>query len=355
MSNQNGVLVSKTEYFKLDGPLYATLDRAADEVKALAATGYDGVYTLEGAHDPFYPLILAAEHAPEMDLLTSIAVAFPRNPLHLAYQALDLQAFSKGNFYLGLGSQIKPHIEKRFGVDFSPVAARMRELILAIKAIFNCFQHGETLNFQGEYYRHTLMAPMFNPGPCDYGLPPILTGGFGPKMCQMAGEAADGLIIHPFNNLPYIHDHAVKNIHLGLDKAGRAQGDFMLSLSAMVITGSNEEFFNNAYEGVRSLLAFYGSTPAYLPAMEAIGFADLQPKLNRLSKEGQVEKMNALITDEFIQHFAVIGESHEIAEKLMAKFGNLQHLSRLSIYAPYFAEAELWQGIIADIKHLQGR
>ncbi|MCY4044147.1 MAG: TIGR03617 family F420-dependent LLM class oxidoreductase [Cellvibrionales bacterium] len=341
--------------FKIDGPLYATLDGVKEEATALAQTGYDGLYTLEGAHDPFYPLVLAAEHAKDLELSTSIAVSFPRNPLHLAYQALDLQTFSKGKFILGLGSQIKPHIEKRFGVDFSPVAARMREQILAIKAIFNCFQHGERLDFEGEYYRHTLMAPMFNPGPCEYGLPPILTGGFGPKMCQMAGEAADGLIIHPFNNLPYIEDHALKNIHLGLEKANRSAKDFMLSLSAIVITGSNQEFYENAYKGVRSLLAFYGSTPAYLPAMEAIGFADLQPKLNRLSKENKMAEMEALIPDEFIRQFAVIGKPEEIAQKLMDKFGHLTNLSRLSIYAPYFAEQRLWAEIIKDIKKIQGR
>jgi len=341
--------------FKVDGPLYSTLGGAAEEAKALAEVGYDGIYTLEGAHDPFYPLIIASEHAPTLDIMTSIAVSFPRNPLHLAYQALDLQTFSKGKFYLGLGSQIKPHIEKRFGVDFSPVAARMREQILAIKAIFNCFQNGEKLNFQGKYYRHTLMAPMFNPGPCEYGLPPIFTGGFGPKMCQMAGEAADGLIIHPFNNLPYVDDHALKNIQIGLDKASRSHEDFTLSLAAMVITGTNEEHYENAYKGVRSLLAFYGSTPAYLPAMEAIGFADLQPELNRLSKENKTDEMDALISDEFIQHFAVMGEPKDIAEKIVNKFSHLSNLSRLSIYAPYFAEPDLWKGIIADIKKLQGR
>lgn len=347
--------MSTKDYFKIDGPLYATLDRAAKDAKELADIGYDGLYTLEGAHDPFYPLVVASEHAPELDISTSIAVSFPRNPLHLAYQALDLQTFSKGKFYLGLGSQIKPHIEKRFGVEFSPVAARMREQILAIKAIFNCFQYGERLNFEGEYYRHTLMPAMFNPGPCEFGLPPILTGGFGPLMCQMAGEAADGLIIHPFNNVSYIDNFVMNNVQIGLEKAARKTDDFMISLSAMVITGSNEEHYENAYKGVRSLLAFYGSTPAYLPAMEAIGFADLQPILNRLSKENKSAEMDALITDEFIQHFAVIGEPKDIAQKLVDKFKHLDNLSRLSIYAPYFAESELWKGVIADIKTMQKR
>lgn len=339
--------------FKIDGPFYANLKDAAASAKEMQALGYDGVYTLEGSHDPFYPLVLAAEHAPGLELSTSIAVSFPRNPLHLAYQALDLQTYSQGNFMLGLGSQIKPHIEKRFGVEFSPVAKRMREQILAIKAIFDCFQNGTRLNFEGEFYRHTLMAPMFNPGPCEFGLPPIFTGGFGPKMCQMAGEAADGLIIHPFNNLAYINELVLPNVQQGLKLAERDEAEFMLSISAMVITGSTEENFNNAYQGVRSLLAFYGSTPAYLPALKAVGFEELQPILNKLSKENRMAEMEALIPDELIQQFAVVAEPDQVAPLLMDKFGDLA--SRLSIYAPYYAENEVWQKIVAELKQLQGR
>ncbi len=345
-------MMNKGKPFKIDGPLYATLDNAISSIQALAQVGYDGLYTLEGAHDPFSPLVLAAEHAPALDISTSIAVSFPRNPLHLAYQALDLQTFSKGKFYLGLGSQIKPHIEKRFGIDFSPVAARMREQILAIKAIFNCFQYDEPLNFHGKYYRHTLMVPMFNPGPCQYGLPPILTGGFGPKMCQMAGEVADGLIVHPFNNMPYINDHVLPNVKIGMAKSSRMHDDFMLSISAMVITGTTDENRQNAYNGVRSLLAFYGSTPAYLPAMKALGYEDLQPKLNKLSKEGRHKEMEALITDDFVEHFAIVAEPKAVAGALIDKFGHLA--TRLSIYAPYYAENAMWADIVADIKRLQG-
>ncbi|MBP6701500.1 MAG: LLM class flavin-dependent oxidoreductase, partial [Halioglobus sp.] len=154
---------------KIDGPFYAQLGAAAAEAARLAAIGYDGVYTLEGSWDPFLPLVLASEHAPQLDIATGIAVAFPRNPMHLAYQAWDLQTFSKGRFLLGIGSQIKTHIEKRFGVPFAQPAARMREYIQALKAIFACWQEGAKLDFQGEYFRHTLMTPMFNPGPNAYG------------------------------------------------------------------------------------------------------------------------------------------------------------------------------------------
>ena len=161
---------------KIDGPFYAQLGDAAEEARRLAAIGYDGVYTLEGSWDPFYPLVMAAEHAPGLDLATGIAVAFPRNPMHLAYQAWDLQKFSGGHFLLGIGSQVKAHIENRFGLDFNPPASRMREYIQALKAIFDCWQNGTRLDFRGKYYRHTLMTPMFNPGPNPCGIPPVLLG-----------------------------------------------------------------------------------------------------------------------------------------------------------------------------------
>lgn len=343
----------QNKQFKIDGPFYATLNNAKQMALDMADVGYDGVYSMEGSNDPFYPLVIAAEHAPELDIATAIAVSFPRNPLHLAYQALDLQNFSKGKFYLGLGSQIKPHIEKRFGEEFSPVADRMKEQIQAIKAIFDCFQHGERLNFQGKYYRHTLMTGMFNPGPCEFGLPPILTGGFGPKMCQMAGEVADGLIVHPFSNMTYINEQVVPNVQTGLDVHARSMDDFIFSIAGMVVTATNEQNYENAYNSVRSLLAFYGSTPAYLPAMKAVGYEDLQPKLNRLSKDGKMAEMEALIPDEFVQQFAIVGEPDYIALKIVEKYGALA--SRFSIYAPYFSENDMWKKIIAEIKVLQGR
>ncbi|HEY6131906.1 MAG TPA: TIGR03617 family F420-dependent LLM class oxidoreductase, partial [Halioglobus sp.] len=217
---------------KIDGPFYATLDTAATEARRLSAIGYDGVYSLEGSWDPFFPLVMAAEHAPELDIATGIAVAFPRNPMHLAYQAWDLQRFSKGKFLLGIGSQVKAHIEKRFGVDFSPPASRMREYILALKAIFDCWQNGTRLSFQGDYFRHTLMTPMFNPGPLDYALPPVLLGALGPRMTEVAGEVADGLIVHPFNSMPFLIDHALPAVNSGLATSGRRRSDFILQINA---------------------------------------------------------------------------------------------------------------------------
>ncbi len=338
---------------KIDGPFYAQLSGAAEEAKRLAAIGYDGVYTLEGSWDPFLPLTLASEHVPHLDIATGIAVAFPRNPMHLAYQAWDLQRFSEGRFLLGIGSQIKAHIEKRFGVDFSPPATRMREYILAMKAIFDCWQNDAPMAFEGDYYRHTLMTPMFNPGPLDCGPPPILLGALGPRMTAVAGEVADGLVVHPFNSMPFITDFTLPALHEGFEKAGRTRDSFLLQINAIVITGETEEDMQAATRSVKDLLGFYASTPAYQPPMEAIGYGDLQPELNRLSKEGRWAELGEAIDDTFLHAFATVAPPGEVADKLLARYG--EHADRLAIYAPYAAPDAMWASIIAAIKAGSGR
>jgi probable F420-dependent oxidoreductase len=334
---------------KIDGPFYAQLDGAAQEARRLADIGYDGVYTLEGSWDPFLPLVLASQSAPELDLATGIAVAFPRNPMHIAYQAWDLHKYSKGKFMLGIGSQIKTHIEKRFGTPFDPPARRMREYILAVKAIFDCWQNGTRLAFDGEFYRHTLMTPMFNAGPLEYGPPPILLGALGPKMTEVAGEVADGLIVHPFNSMPFLTGHAMPAVERGLEKGGRAREDFILQVNAIVITGETEAQRQAATDSVKSLLGFYASTPAYRPPMEAVGYGDLQPELNRLSKEGAWDVLAQHIDDDFIEAFTTRGTPDEIAPKLREKYGHLA--DRLAIYAPYAAPDDMWRSIITQLKN----
>ena len=334
---------------KIDGPFYAQLGDAAAESRRLQAIGYDGIYTLEGSWDPFYPLVMAAEHAPGLDLATGIAVAFPRNPMHLAYQAWDLQTFSGGHFSLGLGSQIKPHIEKRFGIDFNPPASRMREYIQALKAIFDCWQNGSTMDFKGRFYRHTLMTPMFNPGPNPHGIPPVLLGALGPRMTEVAGEVADGLIVHPFNSMPFLEEHALPAVHRGLEASSRKRSDFTLQVNAIVITGETEEAIAAATQSVKGLLGFYASTPAYRPPMEAVGYGDLQPELNKLSKEGRWDALGDYIDEDFLDAFTTRGAPGEIAGKLREKYG--EHADRLAIYAPYAAPDDMWSKIIAALKN----
>ncbi|MEH6605006.1 MAG: TIGR03617 family F420-dependent LLM class oxidoreductase [Pseudomonadales bacterium] len=335
---------------KIDGPFYATVDNATTEATRMKDIGYDGVYTLEGNTDPFFPLVLASQAEPELDISTAIAVGFPRNPLHLAYQAWDLQKLSRGKFYLGLGSQVKAHIERRFGIPFSPPAPRMKELIQATKAFFDCFQNGSELNFQGKYYQHSLMTPMFNAGPNPYGIPPILLGAVGPRMTRVAGEVADGLIVHPFHTMPFLQETQMPVITSALAESGRSREDFLLSISAICITGNTEEEYLAAKNTVKGLLGFYGSTPAYRPPMEAVGLADLQPTLNRLSKAGKWEEMGNMVSDEFVEAFAVCGPPETIAQQLWDKYGSMAN--RLSIYAPYQTTPDVWPGIIAQLKQL---
>ncbi|CAA0095979.1 putative protein [Halioglobus japonicus] len=333
---------------KIDAPFYATVENAAAEAKRLADDGFDGVYSLEGNTDPFFPLLLASEHAPQLDIATGIAVAFPRNPSHLAYQSWDLHKFSKGKFLLGLGSQIKTHIEKRFGCEFSRPAARMREHILATKAFFDCWQDGTRLDFQGEFTRHTLMTPMFNAGPNPYGKPPILLGALGPKMTEVAGEVADGIIMHPFNNQAFIEQHALPAVRKGLAKADKPESEFIMSLGAMIATGENEEDMKAAKASIKGLLGFYASTPAYIPPMDAIGYADLQLEANRLTKEGKWEQLAALIDDTFFEAFCIYDEPQNIAARVAEKYGSLP--DRLSLYTPYATPAGFWKPIIKAIR-----
>jgi probable F420-dependent oxidoreductase len=334
----------------IDGPLYARLEDAAADARRLRDIGYDGVYTLEGSGDPFLPLAIVAEHCPELTIATGIAVAFPRNPSHIAYQAWDLQRFSRGRFMLGIGSQVRAHIEKRFGIPFDPPAPRMREYIRAVKAFFDAWQNGAALDFRGEYYQHTLMTPMFNPGPLEAGPPPILLGAMGPRMSEVAGEVADGLIVHPFNTLPFLHEQQMPALARGRARAPDPGADYIVQVAGICVTGSTEEEYRAAEQTVRGLLAFYGSTPAYLAPMSAVGYEGLHPELNRLSKAGRWDEMTALIDDNFLKAFAVCGEPHTIAGQLHAKYADVA--TRLSIYAPYALPDETWRGIIAQLKEL---
>ena len=319
-----------------------------DVARAAEQMGFDCLWTQETQHNPFLPCALIAEHTEKMQMGTAIAVSFARSPGDLAYTAWDLAAQSNGRFILGLGTQVKGHIEKRFGVGFSPPAARMREYIQALKAIFDCWQHGAELDFQGEYYRHTLMTPMFNPGPLACGPPPVLLGALGPRMTEVAGEVADGLIVHPFNSMPFLTGHALPAVQRGLAKSGRERDDFTLQINAIVITGETDEACAAATESVKSLLGFYASTPAYRPPMDAVGYGDLQPELNRLSKEGRWAELGALIDQEFLDAFTTSGRPEEIAGKLLDKYGD--HADRLAIYAPYAAPDAMWRDIISDLK-----
>ncbi|MGB0502188.1 MAG: TIGR03617 family F420-dependent LLM class oxidoreductase, partial [Acidimicrobiales bacterium] len=298
---------------KVDGGLGLSpdIDKIVANAKAQEAAGYDGVWTAETSHDPFLPLVLAAEHTETLELGTSIAVAFARNPMLLANLGWDLQALSKGRFNLGLGTQIKPHITKRFSMEWSKPAARAKEMISAISAIWDTWEHGEPLQFRGEFYTHTLMTPFFTPDKSDlgdFGRPNIWLAGVGELMTRTAGEVCDGFICHGFTTEKYLREVTLPNLAEGRERAGKSMDDFMISGPFFVVSGNTEQEFDAAMAATKQQIAFYGSTPAYAKVFECHGWEDLQPRLNTLSKQGDWVGMGDLINDEVLDAFAVVGE-----------------------------------------------
>src|SRR5437588_3024272 len=283
---------------RVDGGVGVDLQTAGASARETVEAGYDGAWSAETGHDPFLPLLLAAEHTERLELGTGIAVAFARNPMNLASLANDLQGFSKGRFLLGLGSQIKAHIEKRFSAPWSHPAARMRELILAMRAIWDSWNNGTKLEFRGEFYTHTLMTPFFNPGPNPFGPPKVFLAAVGEKMTEVAGEVADGIIIHGFTTERYVKEVTLPAVERGLETAGRDRSTFQISGPLFVVTGTNEEELADAERGVKQQIAFYGSTPAYRSVLELHGWGDLQTELNSLSKRGEWVQMGELIDDD---------------------------------------------------------
>ena len=333
---------------KVDGGVANGLDKVPGAARDAEAAGYDGVWTAETAHDPFFPLLLAAEHTQTIELGTGIAVAFARNPMNLANIAHDLQVYSKGRFILGLGSQIKPHITKRFSMEWSQPAARMREMILAIRAIWDCWNNETKLDFRGEFYTHTLMTPFFNPGPNPHGTPKIFLAGVGELMTEVAGETCDGFLCHGFTTERYLREVSIPALERGLDKSGRTLADIEISGPAFVVTGANEEEMTASIQGVRQQIAFYGSTPAYRGVLELHGWGDLQTELNALSKQGEWVTMGELIDDEILNAFAVVAEPEQLGPELHARYGDI--VDRISFYAPYKSDPERWHAVLASLK-----
>jgi probable F420-dependent oxidoreductase len=333
---------------KVDGGIGFDLSKAGKAAQEAEEAGYSGIWTAETSHDPFFPLLLAAEHTKNIELGTSIAVAFARNPMLLANVGYDLQAYSGGRFILGLGSQIKPHIEKRFSMPWSHPAARMREMILAIRAIWDCWDNGTKLDFRGEFYKHTLMTPFFNPGPNPNGHARIFLAGVGALMTEVAGEVCDGFICHGFTTERYLREVTLPALERGRAKAGKTMDGFEIVGPSFVVTGTNEDELKAAAQGTRQQIAFYGSTPAYRPVLDLHGWGDLQDELNSLSKQGEWVKMGDLIDEEILTTFAVMGEPEAIAPELHRRYGDC--IQRISFYAPYRSDPDRWRGVLEALK-----
>jgi probable F420-dependent oxidoreductase len=332
----------------VDGFIGFDPSRVVDAATRAERIGYDGLWSAETSHDPFLPLALAAEHTHRVQLGTGIAVAFARNPMTLAMVANDLHSVSKGRSMLGLGSQIKAHVEKRYSMPWSQPAARMRELILAIRAIWASWSDGSRLAFRGRFYRHTLMTPMFDPGPNPYGNPPVFLAAVGPRMTEVAGEVADGMIVHGFTTERYLREVTLPALERGFAAGGRARSEFQISYPGMVVTALDEAGFDAASVATKKQIAFYGSTPAYRPVLELHGWGDLQTDLHTLSRRGEWDQMAELIDDEVLGTFAVVGELDTIADRVRERFGDV--VDRFNVYAPYGIAPERWAEVLAAFK-----
>jgi probable F420-dependent oxidoreductase len=320
---------------KFDTTLLATdLSEIPQLTRHAEAIGFDGIWVSETAHDAFLPLVLAAEHSQRITLGTSIAVAFPRSPAILAYIAWDLAKYSQGRAVLGLGTQVKGHNERRLGVKWEQPVAKLREVILAMRAFWDCWQNGTKLNFRGEFFKLTLMSPFFNPGPHDYPNIPIYISAVNKNMLQLAGELCQGVHIHPLHTARYIEEYALPHLDTGLQKSGRSRAALELSTAAFVVPIDDAEKAKDYEFQARQQISFYASTPSYRVVMELHGWNDIAERLSRLAARGQWVDMPQLITDEMMAEFVVSGTWAELPGKIKAKYaGGL--LDRVSYYLPF--------------------
>jgi probable F420-dependent oxidoreductase len=306
---------------------------AADRAVELMATGVDGLFTFENAHDVFFPLVLASTAtAGRTDLMTNVAMSLPRSPLHMAYAAHDVQLLNQGGFRLGLGSQVRPHIQKRYGSVWDKPVAQMRESVEATKMILDHFAGDGPFEYRGNYTTHTLMTPNFNPGPNPFGKPPVLVGALGPKMTEMTAEVADGILVMPFNSERHFTERTLPAIERGLATAGRNRNDFEIVVEVICAVGQTDAEVAAATEGVKFLVGFYGSTPSYKPVLDVEGWGDLQPRLNALSKQGDWKQMAELVDDEILSTIGVVGRPHDVGAEIARRFGHVAH--RVCLYFP---------------------
>ena len=334
---------------QVDTAIY-DLAGAGDRARELQSAGFDGVFTFEGPHDVFVPLALAAA-ATELRVWSNVAIAFPRNPIHLAHTARDLQELSGGRFVLGLGTQIRTHIERRFGAEFDRPVRRMEDLIAALRAVFGAWETGGPLTHEGPYYSHTLMTPMFSPGPSEWGPPPIHVGALGPRLTEMVAAEADGLLVMPFTSRRFFESHTLAAVERGLDRRRDRLAPLEIVPELIVCTGRDEAELAAADAGCRSLLGFYGSTPAYRPVLEAESRGELQPQLRDLSHEGRWEAMAGLVDDDLLATIAVRGTPREVAAQIDERYG--AHAERVAVYMPYETPPGLL-GELLDALHSTG-
>ncbi|OGO28877.1 MAG: LLM class F420-dependent oxidoreductase [Chloroflexi bacterium RBG_16_52_11] len=313
--------------------------RAAEEI------GFGTLWASETRHDPFLPCALIAEHTMHMQIGTAIAVSFARSPANLAYTAWDIAAQSNGRFILGLGTQVKAHIERRFGMPWpeSPVG-KLREQIQAIHAFWDCWQNGTKLNFRGEHYKITLMSPFFNAGPIENPNIPIYIAGVNTGLARLAGEVCDGFQVHPFHSLRYLKEVILPAIEEGAKKEGRKMKDVVVSVTAFVAANPEEMDF------ARARIAFYASTPSYRPVMELHGWGEVAGRLSGHASRGEWAEMPMLITDEILKEYCVVTDEADLASALKERYAGIA--DRLTLYSPFVPgeKDEFWKKLTRSLK-----
>jgi probable F420-dependent oxidoreductase len=334
---------------RVDAPFaLASPADAGAEARRLEVLGYDGAFSFDGPHDPFFPLLQAAATTERLELITGVAIAFARSPMLLAQIGHDLQVLSKGRFRFGLGSQVRAHIERRFSQPWSRPAARMRELVLALRAIWSCWNDGAPLDFRGDFYTHTLMPPLLRPEPSPFGSPPVWLAGVGPRMTEVAGEVADGFLVHPFHTRAFLEAVTRPALERGLVRAGRARRELTVSAQVLIASGRDADETARARSAVRAQIAFYASTPAYRGVLDSCGRGALHPHLHALSRSGDWRAMAALVDDELLEAVAVCAPPDALGERLVARFAGFA--DRVSLVAPWQSDAAAWAEVVRTVQ-----
>ena len=312
-------------------------ERDLRQIPALAReaeeTGFDALWSMEAGNDGLMPLVLAAEHTKRVKLGPAVAIAFPRSPMAMAYASWDLAALSEGRFILGLGTQVKGHIERRYSVKWEPPVPKLRDYLQSLQAIFKCWaEGGKKISYSGKYYNFSLMTPFFAPKPHTYRIP-IYIAGVNENICRLAGELCDGLHAHPFNSPKYLREFVMPHIDEGLAKSNRARKDFSIFTTAFAVIGKNDEEVARAREGVRQQISFYASTRTYQVVLDTHGWGDVAARLNEKAAKGDWGAMAKEITDEMLDVYSVTGSVDNIAERIKARYAGL--LDRVALYTPY--------------------
>ena len=331
------------------------IGKIPDRARWVEDMGYDGINTNEDFSSPFMALTLAAEHTERVLLGTSIAVVFPVSPMTTAYMAWEIQKYSQGRFRLGMGSQVKGHIERRFSTPWNAPGPRMRDYVLSLKAIWDSFQNGGPLRFDGEHYKFSLITPHFNPGPIDYPPPRIFIAAVGPYMFRLAGEHCDGVLPHGFMPPKYMDEVALPNLEKGLKRSGRTLKDIEVSTGGFLVMGEDEDELGEAFNAARRRIAFYASTRTYKGVMDIHGWGDVCLDLNRLAAAGSWDEMAKLITDEMVETFATIGTYDQIVDRVRERYGSYATQIGFSLPSDTPAGEARLKEKIRELQHIDRR